>query len=327
MWLLNLLSRQGRLRFSRYRHIISTLIRYGFGEIVYQTGTAKLIRVMRKISFRRKPEEAVHIERYSTWQRVRMTVEQLGPTFIKLGQILSNRPDLIPRELQNEIEKLQENVPPFSADKAAGVIEEDLGATVEELFDSFDREPVAAASIAQIHWAVLKDGSEVAVKIERPGLRELVEVDVSILRELAGLLVRYVPESTRVGPKELVDEFERDMMQELDFRREAASIERFAAQFEGNVDVKIPKVYPKYSTRRVLTMEFVTGTPLSSYMEEDPGDRDEVSRIAEVGADFTLDTAGACLCEERVVMRNFFLLRALNSFSRINLATLLCPTW
>ncbi len=217
-----------------------------------------------------------------------MAIEELGPTFIKLGQILSNRPDLIPRELQIELEKLQENVPPFPADEAASSLEHELGRPVPELFREFDRDPVAAGSIAQLHRAVLPTGERVAVKIQRPGLLDLVSADIEILRELAGLVERYVPASQSIGPQDLVDEFERAIHQELDFQREAASIERFGSQFADDERIMVPQVFHEYSTERVLTMEFVDGRPLAELLREDPRDEEEGKRVAGLGADLTL---------------------------------------
>lgn len=217
-----------------------------------------------------------------------MAIEELGPTFIKLGQILSNRPDLIPHELQMELVKLQENVPPFSAQEAASAIENELGRPVREVFSEFERDPVAAASIAQLHRAVLPTGECVAVKIQRPGLLELVSVDVEILRELAGLVERYIPASQSIGPQVLVDEFERAVHQELDFRREATSIERFGTQFVDDDRIMVPRVYREYSTQKILTMEFVDGRPLADLLSEDPRDAEEGKRVAKLGADLTL---------------------------------------
>ena len=288
MKLLALFTRKGRLRFSRYRDILFTLLAHGFGEIVYQTGLGRALRLVRKLSRRARAGQRQKSGEFTTWERIRMAIEELGPTFIKLGQILSNRPDLIPRELQVELEKLQENVPPFSAQEAAAVIEKELGSPVQEVFREFDREPVAAASIAQLHRAVLPSGETVAVKIQRPRLLELVSVDVEILRELAGLVERYVPASQSIGPEDLVDEFERAIHQELDFKREAASIERFGSQFADDNRIMVPKVYREYSTQRILTMEFIDGRPLADLLSEDPRDTEEGTRVAELGADLTL---------------------------------------
>jgi ubiquinone biosynthesis protein len=281
------LTRRGRLRFRRYRQIFSTLVSHGFGEIAYQTGVGRLLRI-----FRRRGGSASRAGESTTWQRVRMVLEELGPTFIKLGQILSNRPDLVPNELQDELERLQEDVPPFSGEESVAIVEAELGASVDELFSEFDRTPLAAASIAQIHRAVLADGAEVAVKIRRPGLAELVEVDLDILGELAELLERYVPESRNISPRDLVAEFERGMRQELDFGRERAAIERFAKQFAREESIKVPRVYRGYSSARVLTIEYIDGTPLSAYLGGNTGGpgpaAEDGRRIARLGAELTL---------------------------------------
>jgi len=299
-----LLTRKGRLQVARYRQIFSTLVSHGFGEIAYQTGAGRLFRLFRK----RRADGARRAGESTTWERVRLVLEELGPTFIKLGQILSNRPDLVPRELQDELEKLQEDVPPFSSEEAAAIIARELGRPLHELFADFDERPLAAASIAQIHRAVLPGGEAVAVKVQRPGLAELVDVDIDILGELAVLLERYVPESRNVSPRDLVDEFERGMRQELDFGRERTAIERFAQQFDGDESIKVPSVYRSHSSGRVLTIEFIDGRPLSHLLAEagaaggragaggrasgeaggEKGRESEGPRVAKLGAELTL---------------------------------------
>ncbi len=288
MKVLALLTRKGRLRIARYRQIFSTLMAHGFGEIAYQAGLGKVFRMLRRpFQGRRKDEQRVAGES-NTWVRIRLAVEALGPSFIKLGQILSNRPDLIPRELQRELEKLQQHVPSFPSTEAVKLVEAELGGPIVELFREFDPDPIAAASIAQIHRAVLPGGESVAVKVQRPMLHELVEVDLSILRELAELVERHVPETRGFGPLKIVDEFERGMRQELDFLREAAAIDRFAAQFSGENRIKVPKVYHEVSTKRVLTMEFIDAHPVSEYWQGEPRLYPDGSHIAELGADLTL---------------------------------------
>lgn len=217
-----------------------------------------------------------------------MVAEELGPTFIKLGQILSNRPDLIPKELQKELEKLQKSVSPFPSSQAVQIVEKELGRPIQDLFLEFDETPLAAASIAQIHRAVLPSGETVVMKVQRPGLHELVKVDIDILQELAELLERFVPQVQRWGPRGIVAEFEKGMFQELDFRREAAAIHRFGTQFTGQDEIKVPQIYHQQSTQQVLTMEFIPGRPLSELLDDASLSPEERTRIAEQGADLTL---------------------------------------
>lgn len=217
-----------------------------------------------------------------------MVAEELGPTFIKLGQILSNRPDLIPKELQKELEKLQKSVSPFPSSQAVQIVEKELGRPIQDLFLEFDETPLAAASIAQIHRAVLPSGEIVVMKVQRPGLHELVNVDIDILQELAELLERFVPQVQRWGPRGIVAEFEKGMFQELDFRREAAAIQRFGTQFAGQDEIKVPQIYHQQSTQKVLTMEFIPGRPLSELLDDASLSPEERTRIAEQGANLTL---------------------------------------
>ncbi len=287
MKLIGLLTRKGRRRFARYRFILGTLVAHGFGEMVYRTGFGRFLHVVRRAAGRPNVAKGQAFGESTTWERIRMAVEELGPTFIKLGQILSNRPDLIPRELQVEFRKLQENVPPFPTERATALIINELGGPMQEFFAEFDATPVAAASIAQLHRAVLVSGEVVAVKVQRPGLRELVDVDIDILMELAALLERYVPESRAVGPRDMVAEFDKAIHQELDFQREAASIERFRSQFSDEPRIKVPQVFRRYSTHLVLTMEYVVGRPLAELLSQEPFDIAESKRVAKLGADLT----------------------------------------
>ncbi|MGM0540688.1 MAG: ABC1 kinase family protein [Thermodesulfobacteriota bacterium] len=286
--ILGLLTRKGRLRFKRYRKILSTLAAYGFDEIVYQTGIGKFLRLGGRLFGRASPRQVQFVGKAGTWERIRMVAEELGPTFIKLGQILSNRPDLIPKELQKELEKLQKSVSPFPASQAVQIVEKELGRPIQNLFLEFDEAPLAAASIAQIHRAVLPSGEIVAMKVQRPGLHELVKVDIDILQELAELLERFVPQAQRWGPRGIVAEFEKGMFQELDFRREAAAIQRFGTQFAGQKDIKVPQVYHQQSTQKVLAMEFIPGRPLSELLDDASLSPEERTRIAEQGANLTL---------------------------------------
>jgi ubiquinone biosynthesis protein len=288
MRLWSVFTRKGRLHLARYRRIASTLVAYGFGEVVHQSGVGKVLRLLQGRRRRSKRDAERPHHEYGTWERLRMVIEELGPTFIKLGQILSNRPDLVPPELQVELQKLRENVPPYPTEQAIGLLETELGAPLSELFREFERTPLAAASIAQVHRAVLPTGERVAVKVQRPGLRTLVAVDIQILSELAELAERHIPATRYFGVRKIVTEFRKAMDQELDFRREAASIERFTDQFSDDDRLKVPRVYRSHSTDCVLSMEFIEGTPLAELLGEQPRESAEGKRVAELGAELTL---------------------------------------
>ena len=192
-----------------------------------------------------------------------MSFEQLGPTFIKLGQLLATRPDLIPQEFSEEFRKLHDQVAgvPFSA--IEGILVGHFGAALDDVFLEFDRQPLAAASIAQVHKAVLKDGSKVVVKVQRPHVERMLREDLQILKTLAELVERYVPEIRVFNPRGIIAEFSRSTELETNFIVEANNVRRFAANFADDPDVKIPHVYGEYTGRRVMVMEMLDGMPLS----------------------------------------------------------------
>lgn len=239
---------------NRYRQILMVLFRYGFGGLVDRLRIAHMLEAGWHLISRQDRE---HVEHLSMWVRVRMALEELGPTFVKLGQVLSTRPDLVPVELAEALTQLQQHVPAFAAAEARRIIESELGAPVDELFERFDDEPIAAASIGQVHRARLRTGEEVVIKVQRPKIREKVEVDLEIMHHLAGLLERHVEEWRIYRPSRIVAEFGRVIHRELDFRVEATQTERFAGLFAGDATVYVPGVYRRYASRRVLTLEYV----------------------------------------------------------------------
>lgn len=238
----------------RLRQITQVLVKHGFGELVARTDLAALV------PFRKVDENAPKI---SFAERLRLAMQDLGPSFIKLGQIMSARADLIPASLVQELKKLQEDVPPIPFDEVKAEVEETIGAPLDAAFSRFDERPLAAASIGQVHRARLKrsDGTEVevAVKVQRPRIRATIERDLDLLYLMARLLERAVPESTIYSPTGLVAEFDKAITAELDYTFEAKNNETFARNFEGDPTVKFPTVYREVSGKKVLVAEFLEG--------------------------------------------------------------------
>jgi len=269
----------------RYRQIFTVLLKYGFDDIAERLKLDRLIRFGKKLS-----RKAKAVEKYghmTTAQRARMALADLGPTFIKLGQVLSTRPDLIPLDFVKELEKLQDDVPPFPTDEAKKIVTAQLNKTIDDLFLSFSEVPIAAASIAQVHKAILKTGQTVAVKIQRPKISHTIETDISILYDLAGIIEKYIPESDLYNPRSIVDEFAKTIRSELDFVREGRNIDRFRNFFKNDRSIYLPKVYWECTTPHVLVMEFIDGAKIS---EIDFAQRKDLDRkiIARTGAMATL---------------------------------------
>ena len=196
-------------------------------------------------------------------------LEELGPCFIKMGQLLSTRPDLLPANYIQALSRLQNTVKPVPGDKVTAIIESELGAPLSELFTSFDCEPLAAASMAQVHRAFLPDGSEVAVKVQRPGVRQRIEIDIEILHEVARFATRFTSYGKRYGFLQIVRELERSLSQELDFRQEAENTRLIGKQISEFKLLTTPTVYSEYTTRRVLTLSFVQGRQLAQVSREE----------------------------------------------------------
>ncbi len=253
------LSRTAR-HIGRYRQIVTVLVRYGFGQVFQQLRIERYLRLGRR---------ALHVEPSraagrSRAERIRLALEELGPTFVKLGQLLSTRPDLVPLDIVQELVKLQESAPPFDGDEARRIVEKELGRPIEQVFRTFDTEPIAAASLGQVHTAVLAaDGSEVAVKVQRPRIEDTVETDLEILEDLSRLVERGVEALELQRPSAIVDEFKRALEKELDYTIEAAHLRRFARMFEDSETVRVPRVYREWTTRRVLVMERLSGSKVS----------------------------------------------------------------
>jgi len=269
---------------NRYRHILAVFLSYGFDELLDLLNLDQFITSGLKLVSR---DRSKPINRFSRAERIRMAIEELGPTYVKLGQILSTRPDLIPIELVNELSRLQDKVPPCSFSEISLVIEKELGTGPDEAFASFEEEPLAAASIGQVYRAVLESGEEVAVKVQRPGMKKIIEVDLEIMLHLATLMERHIAEVAFYRPVKIVEEFARALEKEIDYATEATSMERMAGDYADDPDYYIPRVYREKSTSRVLTMELVDGIKISDIarLEADGLDKQAITRK---GADFYL---------------------------------------
>ncbi|EID44091.1 2-polyprenylphenol 6-hydroxylase [Parageobacillus thermoglucosidasius] len=239
---------------SRYRDIAIALIRHGFGIVVEEIGFAQFLSLPQKIFFITKEKDGKTIG-----ERIRLVLQELGPTFVKLGQIASTRPDLLPEEIIRELEKLQDQVPPFSFEEVRNIVQQELGADLTQIFRQFADVPLAAASIGQVHQAILHSGEKVAVKIQRPNIANIIETDLEILQDLATLAERRLEWAAQYQICDMVDEFSRSLRAELDYTIEARNAEKISNQFKNDPGIHIPKVFWEYSTKKVLTMEYVEG--------------------------------------------------------------------
>jgi ubiquinone biosynthesis protein len=248
-------SPQRRLRhLRRYREIVRVLIRHGFGSLVDQLGLLPALSLPRRLLRRGLSEPPL-----STAEHVRLAIEELGPTFIKLGQILSTRPDLLPPDVIHELAKLQDTVPPADWDGVKARIETELEGSIDEIFAAFDTQPLAAASLAQVHAATLPDGQDVVVKVQRPDIEEVIAVDLEILFDLARLVQERTPLGEMYDLPEIAEGFAFTLRAELDFRREGRHADRFRRNFADEPMLTIPQVYWDYTTTRVLVLERLRG--------------------------------------------------------------------
>ena len=278
----------------RYRQILGILIKYGFGQVVEQLNIDYYLELGRRIVTLGSASKEV--ERLSTPQRLRLAMEELGPTFVKLGQVLSTRPDLIPTEYSDEFRQLQDKVPPFDIDAVHKQLQMEFGTTSDELFAEFNEEPLAAASIGQVHKAILKSGENVVLKIQRPDIEATIETDLDILMGLAYLIESHMPEEMIADPVSIVREFRRVVRRELDYTREGRTIDRFAANFEDDKTVLIPQVFWEYTGRTVLTMSYLDGIKINDF-----------NRLEEAGYDLkTIAQNGANTFLEQVLEHGLF---------------------
>ena len=269
---------------SRYGEIVSVLVKYGFGDLLSRLNVERYITAGKRIFRLRQRRQ---IEGISRWDRIRMALEELGPTFIKLGQFASNRPDILPADLIQSLEKLQDSVLPFPDEDAVRIVEDELGRSIGELFEEFETKPFASASIAQVHRATMKGGALVAVKVQRPRVTELISIDIDIMYHLASLIEKHVQGVDVLNPTQLVNEFSSAIKKELDFTIEALHIDHFSKNFEHDPYVYIPRVFNQFTSRKVITTEFIKGIKITNVQELLRAGLDPI-KIAHHGASVVL---------------------------------------
>ena len=244
----------------RTREIIGIFVKYGFEDVVTNSTLRNLVSERRRLKWLRQERPVFE---YTRWERVRMAAEELGPTFVKLGQVLSNRPDMLPEPLIQEFEKLQDKVPPFPFEQVRQIIEAQTGVPLNETFAEFIEKPLASASIGQVHSAKLNDGKEVVVKVQRPGVQAKVEMDLAILKDVVRRADRYLKKQGILNAMDVVNTFERTMNKELDYRNEARNIERFRHVYRSHRNFYIPKAFRNISTDKFMVIEFADGCKIS----------------------------------------------------------------
>ena len=271
----------------RLQQILHVFVKHGFGYIIQQIRyedhfIAKQLRKWKIVSSKPTGDHSV----LTVAERLRNVLEELGPTFIKLGQILSTRPDLIPIEICQEFAKLQDQIPPVEYEKIHRLIIAQYGKEPDKIFGSFNPVPIAAASLAQVHAAQLIDGNEVIVKIQRPGIEKIIKNDIAILRQLADVVHRCIAPLRNFQFPAMVGEFAKSIFQELDFTREARNVDRFRKNFKHDPHIYVPAVYWDYTRAKVLTLEYLKGQKLRLFIETANNENKKI--IASRGADAVL---------------------------------------
>ncbi len=270
--------------FQRYREISQVFIRNGLGFLLDYFNLKRFVPIKWRIK-----EDKTDIKRATLPRRLRKVLEELGPTYVKLGQLLSTRPDILPPEYIREFRKLQDEVEPVSFEKIKPLLEEELGEELNEIFISIEEEAQAGASIAQTHRAVLENGQPVILKIQRPNIENKIRTDLEMIENLAEMITEREAVPDFINVQGLVEEFKESLFKELDFMRELYNIKRFKANFSDHEKITCPEVYEEHSTRRVLVMEEVKGIKLSRF-DPDTQTAEEIDGpgLAKVGAESLL---------------------------------------
>jgi ubiquinone biosynthesis protein len=276
----------GHLRdLPRYRQILTCLVRYGYQDVVSALHLEGLVRPIERVAL------GDGIPPHDRAQRLRLVFEDLGPTFVKLGQLLSTRPDLLPESYITELTRLRDDVRPFPYEQVEQILVEEFGRPVSEVFASVDPIPVASASISQVHRAVLPDGRTAALKVRRPDIVKLVQADLDIIRNLAQLMQRRLPMLAPYRPIAVAHEFERTLKRELDFSAERRTMQRCHVQFANDPTAHIPLVFEEFSSQRVIAMEFIQGVSI-----------DDLAGIRALGA----EPAAVAVTGARILLKQIF---------------------
>ncbi len=276
----------------RLLHIAWVLVRHGLDDFLLAGHLFRPLRWLRPLMWWR----LLRLRGLSRGERIRLSLEALGPIFVKFGQILSTRRDLLPDDIAAELTRLQDRVPPFPGEKARAIIEKAYGKPIEELFDHFEESPLASASIAQVHAARLKDGTEVVIKVLRPDIEPVIRRDIALLYTIADKLQHYWSEGRRLRPLEVVSEFEKNLLDELDLMREAAAASQIRRNFQSSELLYVPEVHWPYCRKNVMVMERISGIPIG-----------ETEAIREAGIDMrALSERGVEIFFTQVFRHNFF---------------------
>ncbi len=268
----------------RYTTLFNVLVKYGFEDVLVNSGISKAIP---KKYLENHPDTKQNLS-FSKYERLRMVLEELGPTYVKLGQIFSTREDMLPLELIIELEKLQDHVPKLENFDVHKTVEEELGIDKLGYFESIHTEPLAAASLAQVHRAQLINGDEVILKIQRPNIEEIIESDLLVMKQLAHSLEKYSSQAEAFQPLRIIESFERSIKEELQFSRELKNTVQFAKNFDGNEHIHIPDIYEELSNDKIICMEFIAGIKVSEIGLLKAANIDPRA-VAKIGVDLYLE--------------------------------------